>query len=94
MAFHMYVALHIEDFKDMIENLIKATIEHCCRCSATNVKGGHRLTANHLRIDINLFYNRFCVPFCYLRMINLLVVRAVRADLTAEGNMEIKTEFV
>jgi hypothetical protein len=27
-------------------------------------------------------------------MINLLVVRAVRADLTAEGNMKIKTEFV
>jgi hypothetical protein len=26
-------------------------------------------------------------------MISLLVVRAVRADLTAEGNMKIKTEF-
>jgi len=27
-------------------------------------------------------------------MINLLVVRAVRADLVAEGNMKIETELV
>jgi len=94
MALQVYIALHIEGLKDVSQNLVEPAIEHGGGGSATDVKGSYRLIANQLRIDVNLFLNSVGIPFRYLRVINLFVVRAVRADLAAEGDMEIKAEFV
>ena len=94
MALHVNVALHIEGFKDVLQNLVKVVVEHCRGRSATDVKGCHRLVANQLSIDIDLFPNSICVAFCYLGVIKLFVVRTVRADLATKRNMKVKAELV
>jgi len=94
MAFQMYFTPHIKDFVDVLQNLLQATIEHRCGRSATDIERGHRPIANQPRIDVDLLLNSVCVPFCYLKVIDFLVVRTVRADLATEGDVKIEAEFV
>ena len=89
----MDITLHIKIPKDMLQNLVEAAIKHRCRRPATDVKRGYRLIAKKTRIEVNFLFDGSCIHFSRLRLINLLVVWAVRTYLSAERNMKIESKF-
>jgi len=94
MAFHVDTALHIKGLEDILQTLLNATRKHCCRSSTTNIKGSNRPITNHLRIEVNLSFNSVCVSLCYIRIINLFVIRAVRTYLLTKRDVKLKPEFI
>jgi hypothetical protein len=94
MTFQVDIASHVERSKYMLEYIGQAVMKHGCWCPAANIEGCYRLITNQAGVEVDLGLNGFCVPGGHNRMINFLVVWAIRAYSLAKRDVKIDSQFL